>query len=367
MSYYHCSPVRGLTVLEPGRPRFFEKPTGVYLTTLLPMALLYGVRNFEYTYGYTREGHIYYEEYFPNALEELYQEKRASLYICAPSSVTTTAIPNEVVSPESVTVLEEIVIDDVCEALLEQERLGTLVIRRYHELTDGMLAWIKNAEAEEIRKRNLIHMGGSMADYIRAHYPESWAIVEAEEGHLYYHGTAVPGLPHLEPRSMRDGEPVLYLSGSSIYSLLYIWDAKKTGRAEKWVTGWLRDGVTHYEEQFPDQLRAFYSGVRGWVYCVDPTGAEPVPDRECMALVWERVPVQKVIEVEDVYALLMEQVASGRFRLLRFEDRTVEEQRELTERIAGYIRQRGLTSRDDAESSFFRRYFSRAWEEAVRY
>lgn len=56
MTYYHCSPVRGLKVLEPGVPKSFDKPAGVYLSTLLPMALMYGVRNFEYTYGYTRGG-----------------------------------------------------------------------------------------------------------------------------------------------------------------------------------------------------------------------------------------------------------------------------------------------------------------------
>ena len=367
MTYYHCSPVHGLTVLEPGKPKAFDKPAGVYLTTLLPMALMYGVRNFEYSYGYTREGQIYYEEYFPNALEELYRGKQASLYKCAPKTVTTTAIPNEVISEASVTVLEEIVIEDVCEALLEQERLGTLVIHRHEHLSPRMLEWIKNAEAEEIRKRNLIQLGGPMAGYIREHYPKSWELVEEEERRLYYHGTAVSGLKHLEPRSVRDGEPVLYLSGSFVYALLYLWDGEKTGRAKKWVTGWLEKGVTYYEEQFPDQLRAFYSGVRGWVYCVDPAGAEPVADRERMALIRERIPVQKVIEVEDVYALLMEQEAAGWFRLLRFEDRTAEEQRELTARIAGYIRQLGLTSRDDAESSFFRRYFFRAWAEAARY
>lgn len=176
MTYYHCSPTRGLKMLEPGVPRSFDKPAGVYLTTLLPMALMYGVRNFEYTYGYTREGQIYYEEYFPDALETLYRGKSASLYICAPKEVTATAIPNEAVSPEAVAVLKEIVIADVCEALLEQERLGTLVIRRYHELTPKMLEWIRQAEAEEIRKRDLVRLGGPMADYMREHYPESWAL-----------------------------------------------------------------------------------------------------------------------------------------------------------------------------------------------
>lgn len=80
MIYYHCSPTAGLTVLEPRRPEAFDKPRRVYMTTSLPMALLYGVRNFEYTYGYTRDGRIYYEEYFQDALRILYRGKQASLY-----------------------------------------------------------------------------------------------------------------------------------------------------------------------------------------------------------------------------------------------------------------------------------------------
>lgn len=38
MIYYHCSPIGGLKVLEPGVPRSFDKPAGAYLATLLPMA-----------------------------------------------------------------------------------------------------------------------------------------------------------------------------------------------------------------------------------------------------------------------------------------------------------------------------------------
>ena len=180
MAYYHCSPTLGLTVLEPRKPQSFEKPKSVYMTTSLPMALMYGVRNFEYTYGYTREGQIYYEEYFPNALEVLYRGKRASLYLCAPEEVTTTRIPNEALSDTPVPVICETVIEDVCEALLEQERLGTLVIHRYQELSPRMLAWIRKAEADTIRKHDLLRTSGPMAEYMKAHYPESWAMVEKE-------------------------------------------------------------------------------------------------------------------------------------------------------------------------------------------
>ena len=181
MTYYHCSPVSGLKVLQPGTPANFGKPSGVYMTTLLPMALMYAVRNYEYTYGYTGEGQIYLEEYFPNALELLYRGKSASLYICDPESTAKTRIPNEAVSDRAVPVIRETRISDALEALLEQERLGQLVIRRYHQLSDKMLDWIRKAEADEIRRADLIHTPGPKADYYREHYPQSWAMVEREE------------------------------------------------------------------------------------------------------------------------------------------------------------------------------------------
>lgn len=180
MEYYHCSPTSGLTVLQPGKPQSFEKLVRVYMTTLLPMALMYSIRNYEYSYGYTKEGQIYFEEYFPNALEILYRGKSASLYLCDPERIQTTEIPNEAISEKEVPVVSETVIPDACEVLLEQERLGTLVIRRYHELSVGMRNWIRRAEADSIRKWNLLSTPGPMADYYRDHYPESWAMIEKE-------------------------------------------------------------------------------------------------------------------------------------------------------------------------------------------
>ena len=179
--YYHCSPVHGLKRLEPQKPQNFDKPSLVYMTTSLPMALMYGVRNFEYTYGYTKEGKIYYEEYFPDALRILYAGKSASLYECLPEVTNTTKIPNEAVSPLPVNVAREIIVPDVMQALLEQEREGKLIIRRYDELSPRMLEWIFRAELEEIRKRDLLHTPCPMADYMQRHYPAAWAAAQKEE------------------------------------------------------------------------------------------------------------------------------------------------------------------------------------------
>ena len=174
MTYYHCSPTGGLRVLEPRTPEHFDKTGGVYLTTLRPMALLYGVRNFEYTYGYTKEQKLVYEEYYPDALRTLYAGKAASLYICEPAHVEATCILNEAVSQEPVAVLREERIDDLYAAILGEAQAGTMIIRRYEELSARMQVWIEEEETREIIGRGLLHTPGPMADYMRLHYPKSW-------------------------------------------------------------------------------------------------------------------------------------------------------------------------------------------------
>ena len=367
MVYYHCSPTAGLKVLEPRKPDSFQKPKCVYMTTLLPMALMYGVRNFEYTYGYTKEGQIYYDEYFPNALEILYKGKRSSLYQCAPGNVSITKIPNEVVSENRVPVINERIIPDVYEALLEQERLGALIIHRYEELSDKMKDWIRRVEADEIRELSLLHEGGTRAEYMRTHYPESWAIVEEEEQRLLYHGSAVADLTELQPLSKlhQSEQTVVYLSSGLPYVLLYIWDAKKTGSSRKWVTGWLKDGVAFYEEQFPGQLKAFYEGVCGYVYSILPDDrVQPMPQREDLFYSSDPVKVYRKQEIPDVYQALLQYEREGKFKFLRFEDATPEKQEELIDRIATYISESKLTEQDTEHSQFMRKYFKDAWRKA---
>ena len=184
LTLYHASPVKGLRELRPSVTQYFGKPRQVCLTACLPMALMYGVKHFEYAYGYTRDREIYYEEYFPNALEEIYGGRSASLYRCAwREDMETTAIPNEYVTPDPVPVLEEIPIPDVYAALLEQEGLGALTIVRYQDMTERRLAWVREAEAQTILEKDLLHVhrDDPFARYLREHYPDSWALAQARE------------------------------------------------------------------------------------------------------------------------------------------------------------------------------------------
>ena len=182
MTLYHCSPTPGLRVLEPRVTPYFEKPCQLCLTELLPMALFYGIRHFEYTYGYTRAGELYYLEQFPGMLAELYGGKSASLYLCEERpGMGRTAIPHERVTAEPVPVLREIAVTDLLAAPREQERRGAVRLIPWEQVDEANRRWIVDAEQREIVERGLLdHPEEPMARYLREKYPESWARAERE-------------------------------------------------------------------------------------------------------------------------------------------------------------------------------------------
>ena len=182
-----------------------------------------------------------------------------------------------------------------------------------------------------------------------------------------HHGSAIPSLTELKPLSKLHNteKNVVYLSSSVPYVLLYIWDSEKTRYSQKWVTGWLKDGVAYYEEQFPGQLKAFYEGVRGYVYSVAQSdNVQIVQQREGMFYSELPVSVYCTTEIPDVYQELLWYEREGLFRVFRYEDATAEKQTELTERIASFIARDGMIDRDDEQSRFMKRYFADAWEKA---
>ena len=183
----------------------------------------------------------------------------------------------------------------------------------------------------------------------------------------YYHGSAVADLVELQPLSKlhQSEDRVVYLSSNLPYVLFYIWDTEKTGSSRKWVTGWMKDGIAFYEEQFPGQLKVFYNGVRGYVYSVLPDDSvQKMPQREALFYSRDPVRVYRTQEIPDVYQALLQYEREGKFKLLRFEDATPEKQEELIDRIATYISESKLTEQDTEHSRFMRKYFKDAWRKA---
>ena len=184
---------------------------------------------------------------------------------------------------------------------------------------------------------------------------------------LIYHGSAIPFLTELQPLSRLHNteKNVVYLSSSIPYVLLYIWDSEKMQSSRKYVTGWLKDGITCYEEQFPGQLKAFYEGVRGYVYSVAQNDDMKFgQQREGMFYSELPVSVYCSTEIPDVYQELLRYEQQGMFRVFRYEEAVAEKQAELTERIATFVAKDGMIDRDDEQSRFMKRYFTDAWKRA---
>lgn len=184
---------------------------------------------------------------------------------------------------------------------------------------------------------------------------------------ILYHGSSVADITFLEPRSHLHGsqnEKVVYMSGSIPYALVYIWDSEKTSYSGKYVTCALKGGVVHYEELFPDQLKAFYEGVSGYLYCVEQTDSmQHMPEtHEDMYYSLEAVKVKETIFVPDVYVELLRYEREGLFKVSRFNDASEEVQAERVERTAKGIEMRNLLSADTEKACFMKRYFKQAWE-----
>lgn len=115
-----------------------------------------------------------YEEYWPGALPALYGGRAGWVYTCAPAQWAETDIPNERVCSGEVPVTGCEYVPDAYAALLEAERQGELLIRRYEQMTPGTRRWLEQAISDGIRQKSLWKTDTPYARYIRLHYPEIW-------------------------------------------------------------------------------------------------------------------------------------------------------------------------------------------------
>ena len=197
MTYYHASPTGGLQILEPRKSPFLDKPTQVCMTSLRAMALFYLIRNYEYAYGYDRQGRLYFDDPFPEALKRLYSGKSGWLYVCRDGEYEKTAIPNEYISYEPVYVVGAEWIPDAWQAFLEEQKRGNIRIYDYAYLKSepekfaAKCAWLEREISKEIIENHLWDTSDAdRARYYQEHYPEIWGrtlvcVQTEEEPHVY--------------------------------------------------------------------------------------------------------------------------------------------------------------------------------------
>ena len=181
----------------------------------------------------------------------------------------------------------------------------------------------------------------------------------------FYHGSNILGITQLEARSILHNteEKVVYLTDCLPYALFYIWDAEHNGYSGKHVTGWVKNGVAYYEEQFPEQLKTFYQGVTGSLYSIhDHSDIKPVEGRDNLYYCPVGISVSKAEQIPDIYEELLKYEAEGLLTVLRYNDQSIERQKELTDLIAGAIRKASFYVDNQEHREFMKRYFRKAWE-----
>lgn len=184
-----------------------------------------------------------------------------------------------------------------------------------------------------------------------------------------YHGSIISGIKQLKPFSTLHGtdKKVVYLTDNIPYSLFYIWDKKHNHFDGKHVTAWIKDGTAYYEEQFPDQLKAFYSGVSGYLYIVRfSPGISKVECREQLYYSTESVETERYEFIPNVYSELIKYEMTGELKIRRFNEQSEKRKNELTDMISQVIVKNDyIKNPDTPDAEFYREFFIDAWKKAA--
>lgn len=188
------------------------------------------------------------------------------------------------------------------------------------------------------------------------------------ENDYFYHGSISPNIIELKTLSLlhNENKKAVYLTDNIPYALFYIWDGKHNNYDRKFVTSWIKNGITYYEELFPMQLEIFYKGVSGYLYCVKKSPKIlPVSKNESIYYSEENIFIDRVVFIPDIYSELMKYETLGKFKLLRFNEQSLGKQNELIDKSAGIILKSDFFKNDELKLNFYKKYFPTAWERAV--
>ena len=174
--YYHASQVANIKVLEP-RISNHKKPL-VYLSSKRENVLVYlsnaiekycKEKEFSFNgswqkwgpYGFTEDGRLRLEEYYPNAFEETYRGVSGFIYFTSqkPTPEMDIQIRDAVATRQCVPVEGVEFIEDAYEAIMEVAEKGLIEIRKYEEQPQKQLEWIKRIITSEYAE------AGNQLDY----------------------------------------------------------------------------------------------------------------------------------------------------------------------------------------------------------
>ena len=185
-----------------------------------------------------------------------------------------------------------------------------------------------------------------------------------------FHGSFASGIETLHATSKLHGteDPmVVYWTANPAYALFYIWDAEHNKRTGKYVTCFIKNGKVYYEEQFPDQLKAFYQGVSGYLYFIHHTeDFARVEGWEDMWYSRKEAEIAETRYIPDVYEELLKYEREGKLEVISYEKVATERIRDLYEYMVQKLVDNGIVKQPDCEEAvFYQTYFESVWRRAL--
>lgn len=179
MNYYHGSIVPNLKELLPfNMPHGNAKKQCVYLTSNKPLTTLYlWVRKFMWlTYHFNDDNVIVYTECFKNQLEEFYKDVRGYIYTCDIENEgdDDTGIKSAISVTRKMQVTGCEIVEDAYNKILEHEKRGEIIIRRYHELTEKEHTSNKKMIVGAIKRLDLLSCLHPLSAFVQDKFPDIW-------------------------------------------------------------------------------------------------------------------------------------------------------------------------------------------------
>ena len=171
----------------------------------------------------------------------------------------------------------------------------------------------------------------------------------------FYHGSVIGGLDVIlaNAKSHVDGRRVAYFTTDRVYALVCC-----RSRQENFVTmGPDRNGIQHYFERFPDQLKTIYEGKEGFLY--QPVSTVALTNTK--GHTWEspvNVPVIQAEHIPNVYPEILREEAAGNVVIHRYDEIDPEEQKTM----ANYMRDHLNDPDHAAIRDFEYKHFSPLWD-----
>lgn len=170
MKYYHGSNKANLNHLKPFVSE--HEKAYVYFSTNPVLAALYCVHVLErplnwFPYGFDGKGRVVYEEYYENALMDVYAGQKGYLYVCEDiQGYNPTGMKDVFVSEHEERIIEVIEIEDMGSWFMEKVKEGELVLHKYEEMSPEALRWILHSIEEEFLKYHVEETSQAAQFYI---------------------------------------------------------------------------------------------------------------------------------------------------------------------------------------------------------